>query len=208
VEFGACTGRPVRFGMVLFVASMDDFFRETLHESLQRARVRVSEGVQTYVVQLLTEFGRADAAFGAGDDNKPVMVDLLARAQDAEPQEAVRIYKHMGDRSLYMGGYFASATEQELMGRSYYVAIGGQAYAEVSARLRSAAPTAAMFAEMSDRFEALTRVLELMSLQPVASGNASADDLLGAYERYRKTGSAEARMALQQGGINVDDTEN
>jgi hypothetical protein len=195
--------------MVIEAVSMREFFRESLTTSLQRARVSVSEHVQLYLVQLLTEFGRADAVFAGGDEEKPVMVDMINRAQEADPQEAVRIYKHMGDRSLYLTGFFAGAVEKAVVGRGFYVSMGGQAYAQVSSLVRSStATTAALFAEMSDRFEALVRVLESMSLQPVANGQASNDDVLEVYERFQRTGNEQAKEALQRRGIIVDRFEN
>src|SRR5687768_11608383 len=119
--------------MLVASTSMREYFREALGAALKKTSVQLSDGAQVYVVNLLTEFARSENVYaGTERGEKPVFVELLTRAQEAEPQEAVRIYKHMGDQSLYLTGFFTEAMEKQPVGVDYYVSMGGNAYASVA----------------------------------------------------------------------------
>lgn len=70
----------------MLVGNMRDYFRETLQHSLKHRGLQLSELGQVYVVNLLTEFARSETVFAGTDHgDKPVLVELMARAKDAEP---------------------------------------------------------------------------------------------------------------------------
>ena len=188
---------------MLVAANIRDYFRESLAQAMRRSTIRVSETAQVYLVNLLSEFCRAEAAFAGTDaGEKPVMADLLLRAHDAEPQEAVRIYKHMGDSSLYLSGFFGESVEAAAVGVDYYVSIGEGAYANVAGLMRpTAASSSALFAELSDRFRALVDLLTVMSL---ADAGADNQKLLGVLQRYHRTGHPGLRDTLERAGVVVD----
>ena len=187
--------------MLVASASTRDFFRECLGQALRKHKVDLSETAQVYVVHLLSEFTRAENVYAGTDaGEKPILVELLSRAQEAEPQEAVRIYKHMGDSSLYQAGFFKESVERS--GRDYYVSMGGSAYASVADLVRpTAASTSALFHELSDRFESLVELLDAMSL--VGAEPKAVDDtrLLALVERFRRTGDRADLERLKEHGI-------
>ena len=175
--------------------SMRAYFREALSEALRRRPVPLTETAQAYVVNLLAEFASTEKAY-AGDDT---LVDLMMRAQEAEPQEAVRIYKHMGDHSLYRTGFFGESVD---LGVEYYVSMGGGAYQSVAALMRpTAASSSALFLELADRFQALVDVLAAMSLHGEKTGELPDAKLLALVERYKKTGNPELLEALARHGV-------
>ena len=186
---------------------MREFFRENLTEALKKTSTKLTDTAQVYLVNLLVEFMRAENVYaGVDPGERPILVDLFQRAQEAEPQEAVRIYKHMGDQSLYLTGFFTEAVEG--VGVDYYVSMGGSAYASVAGLMRpTAATSSALFAELSDRFRELVDLLIAMSLgQP--KGDAR---VLGLVERYERTGDKLVLDALKASGIvlrpGVDDDD-
>ena len=192
-------------------ASMRDYFRECLGQALRKTPVRLSDTAQVYVVHLLSEFARSENVYAGTDaGEKPVLVELLSRAHDAEPQEAVRIYKHMGDSSLYHSGFFKDSVERH--GRDYYVSMGGSAYASVADLVRSsAASTSALFHELSDRFAELVELLDAMSLHGAEPEKLDDKKILALIERFRRTGDAAALETLKAHGIvlrpGVDDDD-
>ena len=112
----------------MLVGSMREYFRETLQDSLRKKGLALSHTAQVYVVNLLTEFARSDHAFAGTDrGERPILAELMARAQDSEPHEALRLYKHMGDSSLYLSGFFPGAVERGPTSVDYYVSVGGSA---------------------------------------------------------------------------------
>lgn len=196
--------------MLVQSASMREYFRESLDLALRRRSLKLSETAQAYVVNLLAEFGRAETVFAGTDrGDKPRLVDLLTRAVEADPQEALRIYKHMGDSSLYFSGYFVEAVEREAVGVDYYVSMGGTAYASVADLMRPVAATSsALFAELSDRFRALVDLLASMSLHGSAEKKKLDDrTVLALVERYRRTGAPEIRAELSAAGITLPDDD-
>lgn len=187
--------------MLVTSASTRDFFRECLGQALRKSDVQLSETAQVYVVHLLSEFVRAENVYAGTDaGEKPVLVDLLSRAHEAEPQEAVRIYKHMGDSSLYQAGFFRESVDPS--GREYYVSMGGSAYASVADLVRpTAANTSALFCELSDRFDKLVELLDAMSLLGAEPRALDDTEILALLERFRRTGDAAALEQLKAHGI-------
>jgi hypothetical protein len=187
--------------MLMTSASMREYFRDCLSQALKKADVRLSETAQVYVVNLLSEFGRSENLYAGTDaGEKPVLVELLSRAHEAEPQEAVRIYKHMGDSSLYQSGFF----KESVNAIDYYVSMGGGAYASVADLTRAtAATTSALFCELSDRFAELVELLDAMSLGGAAAHPKTLDDrgVLALVERFRRTHDRSVLETLKQHGI-------
>ncbi len=171
----------------MLVGSMREYFRETLQDTLRRKGVGLSELGQVYVVNLLTEFARSEHAFAGTDHgDRPVLVELMARAQQAEPAEAVRLYKHMGDSSLYMTGFFPAAVERGSVSVDYWVSMGGTAYDAVARLVRpTAATSSALFSELADRFGDLVELLCAMSLHGEKSRRLDDSEVLGLVDRYR-----------------------
>ena len=110
----------------------------------------------------------------------------MARAQQAEPAEAVRLYKHMGDSSLYMTGFFPAAVERGSVSVDYWVSMGGTAYDAVARLVRpTAATSSALFSELADRFGDLVELLCAMSLHGEKSRRLDDSEVLGLVDRYR-----------------------
>ncbi len=198
--------------MLVASASMRDYFRETLTLAMRKRSVRLSETAQAYVVNLCAELSRAENLFaGTEHGERPALVDLLARAQDAEPHEALRIYKHMGDSSLVLTGFFRESVE-DTVGVEYYVSMGGGAYANVAGLMRpTAASSSALFAELSDRFRELVELLIAMSMQGDQTKGLDDVRVLELVERFERTGDPRALEALKATGIvlrpGVDDDD-
>ena len=184
--------RWVESESTMLVGSMRAYFRETLTTSLTKRGVSLSETAQAYIVNLLTEFARSDHAFAGVDrGDKPVMVELMARAQESDPHEAVRLYKHMGDSSLYLSGFFPGHVERGVVSVDYYVSVGGSAYGAVARLVRpSAAGSSALFAELADRFRELVELLCAMSLHGERTRRLDDHEVLSLVDRYRNASTA------------------
>lgn len=189
--------------MLVSSANMREYFREALGSALRKRPVDLSDTAQAYLVNLLADFGKTENVYAGTDKGeKPTLVDLLARAQEAEPTEAVRIYKHMGDSSLYLSGFFTDAVEKDLCGVEYYVSMGGSAYRSVAGLIRpTAATSSALFDELSDKFKELVDLLAAMSLHGERTAELGDLRVLALVERYRKTGNKEVLDALARHGV-------
>jgi hypothetical protein len=188
--------------MLVTAASMSEYFRDAITSARRKTGVALTEHAEAYLVGLLDEFARSERVYAGTDrGERPTLATLLGRAQEADPTEALRIYKHMGDSSLYLTGFFSESVEREIVSRDYYVQMGGGAYANVAGIMRATAATSsALFDELSDRFEALVSLLSEVSLfgDNEPTGGANVVELLDA---YRRTGRPEVLEKLEQAGV-------
>lgn len=192
--------------MLLGVTNIHEYFREALHSALEKSSTPLTEEAQAYLVLLLSEFTRAERMYaGVDKGDTPALALLLLRAQDAEPEEAIRIYRHLGDSSLYLLGFFKDAKEQQRVGENYYISMGESAYFSVSCLVRdTTATTAALYAELADRFCELVTLLNMISLHGASTAPKDAisdQHLLDLVERFRKTGDQQILRILKEHGM-------
>jgi hypothetical protein len=189
---------------VLPVASLREFFRDTLHGALQRQQIAVEDQTEHYVVNVLTLFARSEALYECTPDGlrlKP-LVAMLCEALEA-PQGSVernRYLQRLGDVSLFVAGFFAQGFAAKLIDIDYHIAMGGSAYAllaQNSAHGRGRV-LAAVFAELSEKFQPMVDAINEVS---EGSGAPSDRDILRLYEIWLKTGSARCYAQLKRLGV-------
>lgn len=148
--------------MLVVTSSMQAYFREALDAAMRTSHITVTESAQIYVVHLLNEFSRSEKAFAGADHGEQItMVQLLSRAFMSDDREALRIYRHLGDTSLYLLGFFKESHSKRIVSSTYYRDMGAVAYYQASELSRAyAVNTAAIFQELSERFQDIVTVLE------------------------------------------------
>ena len=176
--------------------SVAEFFHEVLSEALQRQGVDASAHAEFYLVNLLTEFSH-----GALTD-QPLAL-WMARAQEADGAQRLQELRAIGDHALYVSGFFADSLERKLIDSDYYISIGCSAYRTLAAHAADSGGRRShdLYGELSGKFPHFVDVLAEVSTQTrVSSSNR---DLLRLYERYLKTGSAQAERQLRRLGLGV-----
>lgn len=148
--------------MLLTANSTQAYFREALDAAMRISHIHITESAQVYLVYLLHDFARTEKAFAGTDYGQKVsMSELLGRALGSDPHEALAIYRHLGDTSLYLLGFFKTSHAQRIVSKSYYRDMGSLAYWHASHLSRPhAAHSAALFYELSERFSDMVRVIE------------------------------------------------
>lgn len=185
------------------VASLEEFFRDSVDAALAVNHVVVERDTSHYVVQLLTLFARADACYepGGGNGHRPLALMLADAAGAAGPEERRCALQRLGDVALFTAGFFAEALHRRAVGVDYYVNMGGGAYrtlaAGAHASLRGRA-LAEVFAELAAKFLDLVDVLG--EVRASASGLRDGD-VLRLYETWLRTGSARAGRLLREAGV-------
>jgi len=190
---------------VIRIESLNEYFKEALMEALVRTGAAVTFDVQAYVVRMLHEFSRSEHVFSGVDrGEEPAYAILLARAGDCAPQEALRIYKHVGDSTLYYLGFFKEFANQKTVNESYYFSLGESAYAQASdLSLGSGGP---VYYELSNRFIELVMVCNEMSVygeRNKAQGTISTERLLILIEHFQRTRSPQIGEVLRRQGVNL-----
>lgn len=182
-------------------ANLLEFFRERVREAIQNQKLQAPEGVEFYLVNLLKDYHKVEELFALteeGRQQEPLAL-ILANALDAEPSTRVRLFKKIGDLSLFTAGFFPASLQRQLVNVDYYVQMGGAAYGTLSQLLSNQHAFEEIFSELANRFIAYVDVLSEVSEK--SSLTSSDLDLLRIYETWLKTGSERAKQRLSQEGI-------
>lgn len=171
-------------------ASLAEFFHEALSSALKNQRVEASEMTEFYLVQLLSEFSTVTL------DGEPLAL-RLAETVTAAPETRARTLRDIGDRSLYLSGFFAESLERGAVGVNYYIKLGESAYLQL-AHMPARGTPSDVYRELSGKFARFVDVLA-----EVSEGSAIDNDLavVQLYERWRRKGSEWLARRLRARGM-------
>ncbi|MFT4978563.1 MAG: hypothetical protein ACI8S6_004473 [Myxococcota bacterium] len=182
-----------------------DFFHERVDAAAANQRAALSQEGIFYLSNLLAEQSHPED----DDDNPETLVELMLRAREREhdPGGAVSDYRTLGDRALYLSGFFRAHIERGIVGLEYYLHMGAGAYHALSGLLRFGhrkSDFSAIFEELAGRFQACSAIL-LEVEQEVRSESCldepTDEQILALYERWQSTGSLQAARRLQALGL-------
>lgn len=142
----------------LRVGSPLELWVELIREGEQRARTRLDEPVESYLVFLLQQHQR-DALL-AGRTFALEWLDSLERAGGGRA-DALR---DVGDRCLIVAGLYPRLAQRRRVTPAYYAAIGQAAYDAVAEATR--AGYADLFRQLARAFEAMQQVLRRVGPRP------------------------------------------
>ena len=189
---------------VVRVANLQDFFRTSIDDVIDKQGVDVDPHATHYVVNLLTLFSRSDELYE--DDGeiyglRPLAL-MLADAADAQtPEERKHSLQRIGDVSLFVAGFFADGLARKPVDLDYYICMGGNAYGSLSDEVRGTFrgnAFAEIYEELARKFQVLVDVLNEVR----DSARPDSDvDLLRSYEVWLKTGSKRAEKLLKAQGV-------
>jgi hypothetical protein len=166
------------------------FFRELVESALARQRLAASQLAAFYLVRLLARSIQRSA-----DDDRPLGPRLIEALESGGAGQRADL-QYVGDRSLFLSGFFSDALPRSGVDIDYYVAIGAAAYQALSRVERDAA--APLFAELAGKFGGFVDVLNDVSER---AGCASNRDLLRLYEKFLRTGSVRTGRLLVERGV-------
>ncbi len=188
------------------VSQPQDFFRELVTEALGRRQVAVQPETEFYLVNLLNQFITTDRLYSTdgqgGMREEPLALMLKEAFEQPKPQAQSQMFRHIGDVSLYVGGYFQDSLKRKVVDVDYYIEVGGRAYNLVASRadenLRKS-----LYGELAEKFSKLIDVLAEVSDRTTPR---TEKDLLRLYELWVRTRSDRAAKALKEAGILPNET--
>jgi hypothetical protein len=171
-----------------------EYFKDLVEGALEHQRLKIADDTSFYLVNLLCAYVRLDDA-GTPLHDEPLAL-RLARALETGGAEQRALLRRLGDVSLFVSGFFSDSLNRRIVDVDYYVSMGEYAYSSLSRQESDG--VAAVFAELSDRFERFVDVLGEVSEQSSLTSNS---DLLRLYERWLRTGSPWTGQKLAARGI-------
>ena len=192
------------------VASLQEFFKDSVAEAMAKQGVAADDHTAYYVVNLLTLFARQEALYdqsNPGPGLQPLAL-LLAAATETPNREARNaMLRRVGDTSLFVAGFLGDGFARKLIDVDYYIDVGGAAYGCLHDNVRNTNEGRAfgtVFAELAEKFRDFVDVLAEIR----DSGKPGAADVLRLYEVWLRTGSKRAARLLREHGLEPNATLN
>ena len=171
-----------------------EYFRDLVESAMKRQHLAARELTSFYLVNLLTGFMHSDRSSPRGDE-EPLGL-RFARALQAAGMKQRDELRQVGDRSLFVSGFFSDSLSRSLIDIDYYIQLGGSAYASLARQ--SDETFGDVFDELSAKFSAFVDVLGEISERTALGSNT---DLLRLYERWLRTRSRRSGDLLVSRGI-------
>jgi hypothetical protein len=181
-------------------ASPRAVFASLVADALAAAPAEPSPMATAYLIDLLEERVRTADSSGAGPDT--LAEAWLAAVRETGSQRLQRL-RDLGDRALFVSGYFGASLTRSVVGRGYYRDMGRTAYGSLAVALGSPDAEGSwrrLFEELADRFAEFTLVLSEVSDRVYRD---RPEWLLGLYDRYLATGSSRDRARLIGAGCSL-----
>ena len=177
-------------------------FAELVGGALAEVDPRPSPIATSYLIELLDERVRSPEPEERA--REALLAEALLSARLAEGPERIARLHRLGDRSLFLAGFFGeSLCQRGAASRSYCREVGRSAYAGLSAALASTPVERTwprLFEELADRFPDLADVLAVVCDHVCPRGP---DAVAGLYRLYVESGSECDRRRLLRRGRNL-----
>lgn len=170
-----------------------EYFKELVETAMQHQRLAAREMTSFYLVNLLAGFMHFDQARRHDSEPLGVRFAKALQAGGAVQRDGLR---HVGDRSLFISGFFSDSLNRSLVDVDYYIALGERAYGSLARQSDDA--FADVFDELSEKFSGFVDVLGEVSERTALASNT---DLLRLYEKWLRTRSPRSGDLLAERGI-------
>jgi hypothetical protein len=153
-----------------------------------------------YLIELLDSGVRSAPALAPDDAGEATLAESLLAARLERGAARLRRLRCLGDRALFVAGFFGDSLSRSVVDIDYYGDVGRAAYANLADSLALQVRERSwpgLYAELSDRFLEFVDVLAAVG-DRTRSGRS--ENLLRLYERYLRTGSPRDRTRLLRRG--------
>jgi hypothetical protein len=191
---GRAQGSAARLGLI-DAASPRALFAELVAGALGETGVSPTPMAVAYLVELLEGRVRAPAV-----GCEPPLAEDLLRARGLQGAARIRHLRALGDRALFVSGFFGDSLRRRAVDLATYGEAGRVAYGdlarELALRVRERG-WACLFEELADRFRDFVDVLAEVGDR---TAGRRPPDLLRLFERYLETGSPGDLRRLRRRG--------
>jgi hypothetical protein len=192
----------------IIVLNPQDYFFELVEESCVKLNSDLKEPSRRYLSRLLEFYLDArnlhDPQVNELGERQPTMLsEMLLQSQHLGPAARFELLKKLGDRTLYVSGFFSESLNRKIIDIDFYKDIGETAYYSLSNSVREE-ELSFVFRNLSAKFTQHSDVLNYISEKTQFNQK---DDLMRLYEKYVLTGSQFSKDKLQSLGVIPPQTE-
>jgi len=177
-----------------------EIFSTWVAEALAGARPPPSPLATAYLVDLLADQLRVPKGPGGPE---PSLAESWLIARGAEGATRAAGLRAVGDRALFVAGFFGPSLTRRVVGIGYYRDIGQAAYGDLSEWLAHPSWDGVwrnLYAELAERF---SDCLEILAAVSERSSGGGLGGVLHLYERWLASGSPALRRRLAAQGCTV-----
>lgn len=178
----------------------EDYFQELITQATQDTQKNSRKESIQYLASLLNGFlkARTEALNLLTVDNLPPSLALI-KAGDMAADNQFRLYKKIGDVSLFVSGLFFNALARSILDLDYYKNIGEQGY-HLAHTVSAQQAIKETFLDLSLNFLSYIEILNHVS---VAAGLSNNKNLLYIYDQWLKTQSEFFEKILRARGFDL-----
>ena len=176
-----------------------DYFADQVHRVNDHRNLQLSIDAIRYLSAMLVELSKTENVFPW--DEPTTLTELHCQANEANPRQALHLYKQLGDHALYISGFFSESLERKTVGVEYYADMGGSAYYRAAGLTSLAGDLMALsqiFDELSHRFRHCVGVLSEVAEMDRSD---SVEDIVRLYERWLTTRDPHTAERLNALGL-------
>ena len=173
-----------------------DFFHEAVGCAVSSEGGSVSDDGVYYLSNLLVERGRVSET-----PEPSTLVDLQIQAQQSGGVAALQSWRELGDRALYVSGFFRSSLNHRNVSLDYYLAMGAAAYDQLAGVMRwsgSGGGFESVYEELAHQFHSCSTILQRVREQVRAHTNA---DILSLYQQWIERPDSATADKLTELGV-------
>lgn len=192
-------------GRIVELVKPQEYFREKVTHAASHLKVQLDHQLEFYLVTLLCDFidheRLKEQDNGIDLLNTPLAM-MLKTALESTPGTQVRIFKRLGDTSLYFAGFFQGFFNRKIFDIDYYITMGSTAYNSISTIMRDRHGDdhfTSMYQNLASDFQNLVEVLAAIAEDHPGLRNDK--NLLAIYDQWTKTQSGRLRRILEEQGI-------
>lgn len=181
-----------------------EYFKNLVEDAIENQNIEIEEMEEFYIVNLLTEHIRTDRVYInlENSSREEPLANILFKALQAEYyEERIKIFKKLGDFTLFISGYFSDSLNRKLIDIDYYKAIGESAYSNLSyltKKRKYGEMFSGLFEKLAKRFQSLVDIIAEVSDKSLVKSDKG---ILRVYERWIRTGGRRDASILMEKGI-------
>jgi hypothetical protein len=180
---------------------ISNYFQHHVSRALKAHQIEISQTSKIYLINLLSEFIKSRRAFHLQNEDDGPLAVIFLQAFTKDINEQIKIFRDLGDFSLFITGFFPDSFNKKIVDIDYYIGIGSNAYNTLSSIFTRFYPQNdiyPLYQELADKFVSLVNILSDISEEGAVKFN---EGLLRTYERWMKTGSIRDKKLLVQHGV-------